>query len=98
MAAQAIENRARVSGVVRSVAPHPELRDQVVVTLDVGAIDRVGEYPNLFADAGDAPLDVIVPSEYAAAHQISAGSTIEWRIKKAGPGRAVLVPDLPKKD
>ena len=80
-----VENWADVTGRLVAIRPDSTLEDHVSVTLDQSTIRSVPGFPNLFeADQGQA-IHVNVP--VAAARRLEAllGTTVSWRIRKAGP-------------
>jgi len=83
---QVIENRADIEGQV--VALTDKVRPgHRLVTIEVGTASPVEGYPNLFNSVVGKHLDVIVPSEQAAA--LDVGAPVRCRVRRAGPNTVI---------
>jgi hypothetical protein len=79
---QVIENWADVTGRLIAVRPHPRLEGYISAALSVSDIRSVPGFANLFETAKGQTIEVNVPVEAIAA--ATEGSTVSWRIRKAG--------------
>jgi len=92
MPVQPVENQADVAGRIRAIAPRPDLSGYYVASVDVESVSSVGNYPNLFSWATGKSIDVNLPADFVTTRKLAPGDKVTWRLRKAGPTAAFLVP------
>lgn len=91
---QVVENWSQLTGTVREVQVDPELRDHLLVTVDVDAVDPVARhsgdhYPNLLADTAGQRLVITVRHDAAEAAGIAPGRRMRATVQRSSPFRCM---------
>jgi hypothetical protein len=91
---QVIENWADVTGRLTATRPHPDLKGYVTASVEVSDVNPVPGVANLFESSKGQTIDVNVPESTLPALKAQEGSTVRWRIRKAGPSSTFAHPNL----
>ena len=91
---QVIENWADVTGELVGLRPHPQLKDYASATLKLSDVKPVAGFANLFESAKGQTIEVNVPATHVPQIQNLQGSSVSWRVRKAGPTSNFAHPEL----
>ena len=94
MAVSIIENWSDITGTVQSVSPSIALQEFAEVKVEVSEVRDVDGFPNLLKTAAGQPLTITMSKAKALSMNVTAGKSISCRVRKAGPNRTFVHPDL----
>lgn len=87
-----IENWTEVEGLVRSLAPSPDIQNHMVAEIEVHRSHNVEGFANLLNPADGKLLRVHVSNEVAERTALAPGAKIHCRIRLGGSQRIFVHP------